>query len=49
MSIAGVGLGMGTILLIPVLYAGIKIVAGILVLRYGKRYADKVKEQEEAP
>ena len=49
MSIAGVGLGMGTILLIPVLYAGIKIAAGILVLRYGKRYADKVKEQEEAP
>lgn len=49
MSIAGVGIGMGTLLLIPVLYAGIKIAAGILVLHYGKRYADKVKEQEKAP
>lgn len=49
MSVAGVGIGMGTLLLIPVLYAGLKIAAGILVLRYGKRYADKIKEQEEAP
>lgn len=49
MSIAGVGIGMGTLLLIPVLYAGLKIAAGILVLRYGKRYADKVKEKEEMP
>lgn len=40
---------MGTLLLIPMLYAGLKIAAGILVLRYGKRYADKVKEKEEMP
>ena len=39
MSVAGVGIGMGTLLLIPVLYAGLKIAAGILVLRYGKQYA----------
>ena len=45
-SIMGGALGMGTILLIPVLYAALKIVAGILVLRYGKRYADKVKREE---
>ena len=49
MSIAGVRIGMGTLLLIPVLYAGLKIAAGILVLRYGKQYADKVKEKEEMP
>ena len=29
MSIAGVGIGMGTLLLIPVLYAGLKIAAGL--------------------
>lgn len=46
MSPMGGMLGMGTILLIPVLYAALKIVAGILVLRYGKRYADKVKQEE---
>ena len=46
MSPMGGMLGMGTILLIPVLYAALKIVAGILVLRYGKRYADKVKWEE---
>lgn len=32
--------------LVPTLYAVIKIVAGVLVLKYGKRYADKVKEEE---
>jgi len=36
----------GTILLIPVVYAVIKIVAGVLVLKYGKQYADKVNEEE---
>ena len=46
MSPMGGMLGMGTILLIPVLYAALKIVAGILVLRYGKRYADKVKRED---
>ena len=46
MSPMGGMLGMGTILLIPVLYAALKIVAGILVLRYGKRYADKVNREE---
>ena len=34
------------ILWLPALYGVIKVVAGILVLRYGKRYADKVKEEE---
>lgn len=43
----GGALGMGTILLIPVLYATLKIVAGVLVLRYGKRYAEKIKQEEE--
>ncbi len=47
MSPMGGMLGMGTILLIPVLYAALKIVAGILVLHYGKRYAEKVKREEE--
>lgn len=38
---------METFLLAPaIIYAVIKIVAGILVLKYGKRYADKVKEEE---
>lgn len=37
---------MGTFLLAPAIYAVIKIAAGILVLKYGKRYADKVKEEE---
>ena len=46
MSPMGGMLGMGTILLIPLLNAALKIVAGILVLRYGKRYADKVKREE---
>lgn len=47
MSPMGGMLGMGTILLIPVLYAALKIVAGVLVLRCGKRYAEKVKREEE--
>ena len=47
MSPMGGALGMGTILLIPVLYAAVKIAAGILVLHYGKRYAEKVKQEEE--
>jgi len=34
-------------LLLPLIYAAVKIVAGILVLKYGKRYADKVKAEEE--
>lgn len=49
MSIMGGALGMGTFLLIPVLYAALKIAAGVLVLRYGKRYAEKVKREEETP
>ena len=46
MSPNGGALGMGPLLLIPVLYAALKIVAGVLVLRYGKRYAEKVKREE---
>jgi len=34
-------------LLLPLIYAAVKIVAGILVLKYGKRYADKVRAEEE--
>ena len=34
-------------LLLPLIYAAVKIVAGVLVLKYGKRYADKVKAEEE--
>ena len=49
MSIVGGALGMGTLLLIPVLYAALKIVAGVLGRHYGKRYAEKVKREEEAP
>lgn len=45
-SLFGGALGMGTIFLIPVLYAVLKIVAGVLVLRYGKRYAEKVEREE---
>ena len=45
-SLFGGALGMGTIFLIPVLYAVLKIAAGILVLRYGKRYAEKVEREE---
>ena len=43
----GMGLGMTAFFLIPVLYAGLKIVAGVLILHYGKRYADKVKEEQD--
>mgnify|MGYP005807174969 CR=1 FL=1 len=32
-------------LLLPVLYAAIKIAAGILVLHFGKKYAQKYKEE----
>ena len=42
----GMGLGMTAFFLIPVLYAAFKIAAGILVLHFGTRYADKVKEEE---
>ncbi len=35
------------ILWLPALYGIVKIVAGVLVLRYGKRYADRVKEEEK--
>ena len=48
-SLFGGALGMGTFLLIPVLYAVLKIVAGVLVLHYGKRYADWVRREEEEP
>lgn len=34
------------ILWLPALYGIVKIVAGVLVLRYGKQYADRVKEEE---
>lgn len=34
------------ILWLPALYGVVKLVAGVLVLRYGKRYADRVKEEE---
>ena len=40
------GFGMTAFFLIPVLYASLKIAAGVLVLHFGKRYADKVKEEE---
>lgn len=40
------GPSVGTVLLIPILYAVVKIVAGVLVLKYGKRYADKVKRED---
>ena len=42
----GMGLGMTAFFLIPLLYAALKIAAGVLVLHFGKRYADKVKEEE---
>jgi len=32
---------------LPLLYGIVKIVAGVLVLKYGKRYAEKVKEEED--
>lgn len=34
------------IFLLPVLYAAVKIAAGVLVLHFGKRYAKKVMEGE---
>ena len=39
--------GLSAFFLIPVLYAGLKIVAGVLILHYGKRCADKVKEEQD--
>jgi len=36
----------GGFLWLPILYGIVKIVAGVLVLHYGKRYAEKVKEEE---
>lgn len=38
---------MSLMLLLPLLLAAVKIVAGIMILRYGKRYADRVKAEEE--
>lgn len=43
-SMAGMVTG---ILWLPALYGILKIVAGVLVLRCGKRYAEKVKEEEK--
>ena len=40
-------LALPLMLLLPLIYAAVKIVAGVLVLKYGKRYADKVKAEEE--
>lgn len=40
-------LALPLMLLLPLIYAAVKIVAGILVLKYGKRYAEKVKAEEE--
>jgi len=42
-SVAGMVTGF---LWLPFLYGVVKIVAGVLALRYGKQYADKVKEEE---
>ena len=39
-------IGFGTFLLIPTLYAVLKIAAGVLVPHYGKQYAKKVEEEE---
>ena len=39
--------GLSAFFLIPVLYGGLKIVAGVLMLHYGKRYAAKVKEEQD--
>lgn len=36
----------GGFLWLPILYGIVKIIAGVLVLKYGKRYAEKVKEEE---
>ena len=41
-----IGTGVGTFLLIPALYAVLKIAAGVLVLHYGRQYAKKVEEEE---
>ena len=45
--------GLSAFFLIPVLYAGLKIVAGVLILHYGKDYSQltigtiKVKEEQD--
>ena len=41
-------LALPLMLLLPLLYAAVKIVAGILILKCGKRYADKVRAEEES-
>ena len=46
MQISGVATVALGALWLPLLYAAVKIVAGVLVLKHGKRYADKVKEEE---
>ena len=38
---------MGTIFLIPALYAAVKIAAGVLVLHFGKRYVKKKMGEKE--
>lgn len=35
------------VFLIPVLYAAVKIAAGILILHFGKKYAKKAGEERE--
>lgn len=47
MSVSAVPVVMLRAMLVPALYAVVKIAAGVLVLKYGKRYADKVKEEEK--
>lgn len=33
-------------LLFPALYAVLKIAAGLLIVHYGKRYAERIKNEE---
>lgn len=44
---SAVGMAAMGLLWIPALYGILKIIAGVLVLHYGKQYADKVKEEEK--
>ena len=37
---------MTSVLWVPALYGIVKIIAGILVLKYGKRYAERVKKED---
>ena len=39
--------GFAGILLFPALYAAVKIAAGVLVLRFGKRYVRKSMEEKK--